>query len=83
MEDTMSSQVETLWNMALVLGAVVLVADADDPARAETLAARLIAAVQAPIPFGKRRLKVGLSVGIAQAPSHGFDSETLSNASFT
>lgn len=26
MEETMSSQVETLWNMALVLGAVVLVA---------------------------------------------------------
>ncbi|SFF17122.1 EAL domain-containing protein [Methylobacterium sp. 13MFTsu3.1M2] len=55
----------------------VLVADADDPARAEALAARLIAAVQAPIPFGKRRLKVGLSVGIARAPGHGFDSETL------
>ncbi|MDE4911197.1 MULTISPECIES: EAL domain-containing protein [Methylobacterium] len=55
----------------------VLVADAGDPAHAETLAARLIAAVQAPIRFGKQRLKVGLSVGIAQAPGHGPDSETL------
>ena len=55
----------------------VLMQDAGDLRRIEALAKRLIDAVRAPVPFGEQRMEVGLSVGIALAPTHGTDSETL------
>ncbi|MCJ2015199.1 EAL domain-containing protein [Methylobacterium sp. J-076] len=49
----------------------VLVADGGDRGAVAGLARRLIAAVNAPIPYGEQRTEVGLSIGIALVPEHG------------
>jgi diguanylate cyclase (GGDEF)-like protein len=55
----------------------VLVAQGGDPGAIEALAQRLIASVNAPIPFGDQRIEVGLCVGIALAPEHGATGEEV------
>ncbi|MBE7186500.1 MAG: EAL domain-containing protein, partial [Methylobacterium mesophilicum] len=55
----------------------VLVADASDQHDVAALTERLIEAVGIPIPIGEHRVAVGLSVGIAFAPEHGFDGEAV------
>ena len=48
-----------------------------DSDEVEKLAGRLIAAVQQPINLGDQPVAVGLSIGIALAPEHGNDSESI------
>ncbi|MCJ2049337.1 putative bifunctional diguanylate cyclase/phosphodiesterase, partial [Methylobacterium sp. J-070] len=55
----------------------VLMRKVGDLRRVEALAERLIDAVRAPVSFGEQQMQVGLSIGIALAPAHGVDGETL------
>ena len=55
----------------------VLLKKVSDLRRVEALAERLIEAVRAPVSFGEQQMQVGLSIGIALAPAHGVDGETL------
>ncbi|MGX7708100.1 sensor domain-containing phosphodiesterase [Methylobacterium sp. Gmos1] len=46
-------------------------------ASATATAERLVAALRAPVDLGGRQASVGVSIGIAFAPEHGLDSDTL------
>jgi diguanylate cyclase (GGDEF)-like protein len=48
-----------------------------DPAEIEQLAERVIASFQKPLQIGDRELVISASVGHAQAPEHGADTEAL------
>ena len=55
----------------------VLVAEADPPLDLTALAERLIAVTRVPVVLGEQQVEVGLSVGIALAPEHGTDGESV------
>ena len=55
----------------------VLVAEADPPRDMVALAERLIAVTRVPVAIGEQQVEVGLSVGIARAPEHGTDGESV------
>jgi diguanylate cyclase (GGDEF)-like protein/PAS domain S-box-containing protein len=60
---------------------VVIATDGEQPAAAEAMADRLLAAVSEPVPVNGHSITIGLSVGIAIFPVDGADSATLvSNA---
>lgn len=48
-----------------------------DPAEIERLAERVIASFQQPLQIGEREIVISASVGHAQAPEHGADTESL------
>lgn len=48
-----------------------------DPAEVERLAERVIASFQKPLQVGEREIVISASVGHAQAPEHGADTESL------
>lgn len=56
--------------------AILLGGDAD-PARAAATAERLVASLREPVDLGGREATVGVSIGIAFAPGHGDDGDTL------
>ena len=55
----------------------VLVDDGQDRSAVGHLAERLVEAVGRPVQIGDQHVEVGLSVGIALAPEHGADSESV------
>jgi diguanylate cyclase len=55
----------------------VLVSDAERAEAVSDLAARLVAAVRVPTLINAQSVEVGVSVGIALAPEHGADGETV------
>lgn len=54
----------------------ILIQGGDDAATAK-LATRIIEIVQSPVRLGEQWAQVGLSIGIARAPHHGNDAETI------
>ncbi|WP_171070270.1 sensor domain-containing phosphodiesterase [Methylobacterium terricola] len=56
--------------------AILLGGDADPPGAAAT-AERLVAALREPVDLGGQEATIGVSIGIAFAPEHGLDSDTL------
>ncbi len=55
----------------------ILVSDVDRSETMSDLAARLVAAVKVPTLIGAQSVQVGVSVGIALAPEHGVNGETV------
>jgi diguanylate cyclase (GGDEF)-like protein len=56
---------------------VALLPDLSDPHLAESLAAKIVTALSAPIPFAGRDLTVSVSAGVCTALSGDLDADTL------
>ncbi|MFO8155993.1 MAG: diguanylate cyclase [Thiohalospira sp.] len=56
---------------------VVLVQDLDHPTDAETVASKIIAALDAPFPLADGECRIGASIGISLYPRHGTTNEEL------
>lgn len=77
--DRMSTRLRDCDTIARLGGdefAVLLTTDAD-VAGAQNVARRLTELAREPVQVGQYRLQIGASVGIAVAPEHGADAETL------
>ena len=55
----------------------IVVHDADSMPRLSELGQRLSAATSRPVAIGEQQVEVGVSIGIALAPDHGRDADTL------